>query len=90
MLFHLQTVFEGRSTNTVESGPQETNKHKIKVPVGYDAHIDGVPISTFMLHYGTGGTPWITVIDKKGIVRFNGFAPAKAEVLVQLIDPLRG
>jgi hypothetical protein len=90
VLFHLQTVFEGKTVNTAESGSKETDKYGIKVPVGYDAHIDGVPISTFMLHYGTGGTPWITVIDKKGIVRYNGFAPARAEDLAQLIDPLRG
>ena len=83
-------MFEGKSANTAENGPKETDKYGIKVPVGYDAHIDGVPISTFMLHYGTGGTPWITVIDKKGIVRYNGFAPAKAADLTQLIDPLRG
>ena len=83
-------MFEGQTTNTAERGPQETDKYGIKVPVGYDAHIDGVPISTFMLHYGTGGTPWITVIDKEGIVRFNGFSPAQAEKLAQLIDSLRG
>jgi hypothetical protein len=41
-----------------------------------------------MGRYRSGGTPWIVIIDKKGIVRFNGFhlSPAKA---IRLIDQLR-
>ena len=89
MIFQLQTVFEGQSVNTPETGHLETDKYGIQVPVGFNAHIDGVPVSEFMLHYGTGGTPWITVIDKTGIVRYNDFAPATAAVLERLIDPLR-
>ena len=88
MIFHLQTVFEGESRNTPESGPLETDKHGIKVPVGFDAHIDGIPISEFMLHYGTGGTPWITIIDRKGIVRHNGFIAATPQPLIAIVDAL--
>ena len=39
--------------------------------------------------YGTGGTPWSTVIDKKGIVRFNDFTPKSVDTLTDLIDQLR-
>ena len=89
VLFHLQTVFEGHSTNTAERGPKEARKHNIAVPVGYDAHVDGIPLSTFMLRYGTGGTPWSVVVDKSGIVRFSNFTPADTDVLADLIQRLR-
>jgi hypothetical protein len=26
-----------------------------------------------MRKYSTGGTPWVVIIDKRGVVRFNGF-----------------
>jgi len=89
VLFHLQTVFEGHASNTVERGPKEARKHGITVPVGYDAHVDGIPLSTFMLRYGTGGTPWSVVIDKFGIVRFSDFTPEDPAILAQLIERLR-
>ena len=40
------------------------------MPVGYDGHVDGIPTSAFMMRYGTGGTPWTIVIDKKGMITF--------------------
>ena len=41
-----------------------------------------------MTRYGTGGTPWTIVIDKKGVVRHNAVTPT-AESLVKLVDKLR-
>ena len=42
-----------------------------------------------MSQYGTGGTPWTVVIDRKGVVRYSGFTPASAKPLTKLIDKLR-
>ena len=89
VFFHLQTVFEGESANTPQRGPNEAKKYKIVVPVGYDAHLDGERTSVFMHTYGTGGTPWTVVIDKKGIVQHNAVTP-DAKTLTKLIESLRG
>ena len=89
VMFHIQTVWEGLSTNTPSNGPKVARSHGIKVPVGYDARLDGARTSLIMSQYGTGGTPWTVVIDKKGVVRYSGFTPENAKPLTKLIDNLR-
>ncbi len=89
VLFHLQTVFEGAAVNTPARGAREVKRHGISVPVGHDARVDGDSISLFMRKFGTGGTPWTTVIDKKGIVRINAFTPSDVDGLVSAIKKLR-
>jgi len=88
MLFHLQTVFEGAAENTPERGPKEVAKYGIKAPVGYDARLDGARESLVMERFFTGGTSWTIVIDRKGVVRFNGLTPEK-KTLVALVQELR-
>ena len=88
VLFHLQTVWEGQHTNTPERGPRETKKYDIQVPVGFDGHVDGARLSVFMSQFGTGGTPWSIVIDKKGVIRLNEVTPDAAK-LTRLIDQLK-
>ena len=43
--------------------------------------------SQLMQRYRTGGTPWVVVIDRDGIVRYNDFHLTPAEG-VKLIDRL--
>lgn len=88
MLFHLQTVWEAQNVNTPRRGPRETKKYRIKVPVGYDAHVDGARTSVLMQRYGTGGTPWSIIIDKQGKVRLNEVTPSP-DRMIALIDKLR-
>ena len=88
IVFHLQTVFEGASTNTPERGPEEARKYGIQVPVAFDAHVDGARVSSFMAAYGTGGTPWSVVIGKDGVVRFSDFTP-DGDTLARVIEGLR-
>lgn len=88
VLLHVQTVFEGAAENTPERGPKEALKYGIKAPVGFDARVDGARESLIMERYGTGGTPWTIVIDKKGVVRFNGFTP-DSKTLLALVQELR-
>ena len=89
VFFHLQTVWEAPRTNSPERGPREVQKYRIKAPVGYDAHVDGERTSVLMQRYGTGGTPWTIIIDKKGVVRMNEVTPASTGRLAKLISKLR-
>jgi len=89
VLFHLHTVWEAENVNTPARGHREMKDHGLKVPVAYDGHVDGARTSVFMHTFGTGGTPWSVVIDKKGKVRFNEVTPPKAEQLVKLIQKLQ-
>ena len=87
--FHLQTVWEGQHANKPETHERIAKYFKIKVPIGYDCHVDGARLSIVMQQYSTGGTPWTIVIDKKGVVRFNAQTPADVAVLTRLVDKLR-
>jgi hypothetical protein len=88
VFLHLQTVWEGTHTNTPERGPSEVEKYEIKAPTGFDAHVDGGRTSIFMQRYGTGGTPWTIVIDKRGQVRVNEVTP-NADGLAKEIEKYR-
>ena len=41
-----------------------------------------------MRNYRTGGTPWTIIIDKQGVVRFNGFR-IEAEDAIHVLAALR-
>jgi len=88
VFFNLQTVWEGRQTNTPENGPKVAARYG-KVPTAFDAHVDGARLSLVMTQYGTGGTPWTIVIDRKGVVQFNQVTPKTPDVLERLIRKLR-
>jgi membrane-associated protease RseP (regulator of RpoE activity) len=88
VLCHVQTVFEGARENTPERGPKVVAKYGIHAPVGFDARVDGAGQSLIMDRFGTGGTSWTIVIDKKGVVRLNGFTPDSATILA-LVQDLR-
>jgi len=89
VLCHIQTVFEGFEENTPERGPKETAKYGIRAPVGFDARVDGAVQSLIMERFGTGGTPWTIIIDRKGLVRFNGSTPEDSRTIVALVNELR-
>jgi len=67
----IQTVFEGFSTNTKKRAITAVNSFGLDIPIGHDGTA-GKP-SPLMRRYRAGGTPWTVIIDKKGVVRFNGF-----------------
>ena len=89
VIFHVQTVFEGHETNTPERGKKKAKEHKIGVPVGHDAAIDGDTRSLILGRFGTGGTPWTIIIDKAGIVRVNEVTPGDVDSLARTIEELR-
>ena len=86
---HVQTVWEGTDTNTPQRGPREVKKYDIKAPVGFDGHVDGARTSIIMQRFGTGGTPWTIIIDKRGKVRVNEVTPRSVDGLIKKIKSLR-
>jgi len=85
----VQTVFEGFSTNTKERALGDVKSFGLDIPVGHD----GAPGSSSPLlrQYRGGGTPWTIIIDKKGIVRFNGFRlkPEQGKELLTMLETER-
>lgn len=82
----VQTVFEGFSTNTRDRAWETAREYKLTIPVGHSGKDHRR--SVLMQRYRTGGTPWVVIIDKQGVVRFNGFriTPDRAR---KMIDELR-
>jgi len=82
----VQTVFEGFETNTARAAKESADEHGLTIPVGHDDGPDSKR-SYLMGRYRSGGTPWVVIIDRDGIVRFNAFhvAPRKS---IRLMDAL--
>jgi len=70
----LQTVFEGRSTNTQDKVRKLQLRYELPIIMGHDAGIpetDHHPLS--MINYRSGGTPWLILVAPDGTVVFNDF-----------------
>jgi thiol-disulfide isomerase/thioredoxin len=67
----IQTVFEGFGTNTPRRAARDVQSFGLNLPVGHDG--DRQAPSPLLRAYRGGGTPWTVIIDRQGIVRFNGF-----------------
>ena len=67
----IQTTFEGHSTNTAKRALETAQKYKLPIPVGHAQSDRGSP--QIMREFRSGGTPWVVIIDKEGVVRFNDF-----------------
>ncbi len=67
----IQTTFEGFMVNTFGGAKLVAARYGLKMPIGQSGSKEAP--SVMMRNYRTGGTPWVVIIDKKGIVRFNNF-----------------
>ncbi|MCH7871991.1 MAG: TlpA family protein disulfide reductase [Planctomycetes bacterium] len=67
----IQTVFEGFASNTFDHAKQVARKYELKIPVGQSGKRG--KRSHVMVRYRTGGTPWVIIIDRDGMVRYNDF-----------------
>ena len=67
----VQTVFEGFSTNTKQRAERDVKSFGLDIPVGHDGS-KSKP-SPLLRRFRGGGTPWTIIIDKNGVIRFNGF-----------------
>ncbi|MFQ5707888.1 MAG: redoxin domain-containing protein [bacterium] len=82
----VQTTFEGYDYNSFSKARKTIEKYELKTPVGQSG-TRGRP-SILMRNYRTGGTPWIVIIDKKGVVRYNDFH-IYPQMAIQLIQKLK-
>ena len=80
----IQTVFEGFWVNSNEKAKSTAESFGLRIPVGHDAGPTDEGSIT-MRRYRSGGTPWTVIIDRNGVVRFNGFrmSPSKATGLIR-------
>ena len=70
----IQTVFEGRDANTFERVKEIQREYGLAIPFGHDPGNESTGnISTTMINYRTGGTPWFIFIDKNDVVVFNDY-----------------
>ena len=69
----IQTVFEGASHNTVDRLRENQRRYDLAIPFGHDVPMEGATLPSFMEDYGTGGTPWFTVIDGNDEIVHAGF-----------------
>ena len=67
----VQTVFEGFSSNTFERAKEVAKQYSLEIPIGQSG--EKGRRSELMGRYRTGGTPWVIIIDRVGVVRFNDF-----------------
>lgn len=82
----VQTTFEGYGYNGFEQAKQTAKQYRLDIPVGQSG--TRKERSELMKKYQTGGTPWVIIIDKQGIVRYNNYHihPTTA---VHLIEELK-
>ncbi len=66
----VQTVFEGRETNTADKLRENQINYKLKVPF---AHDEQYPRPSVMTDYRHGGTPWFSIISKYNKVIYSDF-----------------
>ena len=67
----VQTVFEGYQYNTFDHARRIVDRYALTIPVGQSG--ENGRRSPIMRNYRTGGTPWVIVIDRNGVVRYNDF-----------------
>ena len=85
----IQTVFEGKQTNTSARALATAKKFKLDIPVGHAVSAgSGHSSPKIMKDYRTGGTPWTVIIDKQGVVRANDFT-IDPENSIKLINNLK-
>ena len=71
MFLAIQTPFENFTSNSELRLKPTAEKFDLKIPFGHLAKTkDSYSIN---VAYETGGTPWWVVINKEGIVEFNGY-----------------
>ena len=75
----VQTAFQGLTDNTVDKIAIAAKEFDLDIPIGHTVKTPEFP--TVNGAYKTGGTPWWVIVDKAGIVEYNGhyLNPEEAE-----------
>ena len=83
----IQTTFGGWEHNTFENAQKEMERFELpEIPVGHSA-VTGER-SPVMINFGTGATPWVVMLDRRGIVAYNHY-PMPVEKAVEIIEQLK-
>ncbi len=75
----IQTTFEGYLENTSDKLAVTAKKFGLKIPFGHSPKLAGMP--SVSAKYKPGGTPWWVIVDRKGIVEYNGFILNEEEAI---------
>lgn len=67
----IQTTFEGFSTNDFDSLKVVAKRYNLSIPMGQNGW-EGKS-SPIMRRYETRGTPWVVIIDSRGMLRRSNF-----------------
>jgi hypothetical protein len=81
---YVQTVFEGASSNTYESGLRDLEKFSLKGPYGFDVR-KSTRVPTMRI-FRTHGTPWTVVLSRSGTIIDSANTPSDVQDLIDLID----
>ena len=75
----IQTAFEGFTENTPDKLKVTADKFGLKIPFGHNIKAPEFPGISGT--YKPGGTPWWVIIDRQGIVEYNGFILNEEEAI---------
>jgi murein DD-endopeptidase MepM/ murein hydrolase activator NlpD len=79
----LQTTLSNPSRNNLINFRNACDNARLSIPIG---HMRGAP-REFLTAYGQRGTPWVTIIDRDGIVQFSNYC-IRPEQIIRRIDDL--
>ncbi len=82
----IQTTFEGFGINNVEALSEIAAEYDLSIPIGHNGW-PGKP-SPLLFEYRARGTPWVVIIDKHGLIRFNNYY-LNPEKSIKLIGQLK-
>jgi len=91
LVVSIHTVFEGHDYQSAERLREFVEVWGIEHPVGIDTPgAEGGEVPETMRHYRTGGTPYVVIVDRRGLQRFRhlgGFDEQAVETFIdQLLD----
>jgi thiol-disulfide isomerase/thioredoxin len=75
----IQTAFEGFLDNTPDKLAVAAKKFDLTIPMGHYTKVPGFPGVSGT--YKPGGTPWWVIIDRMGMVEYNGFILNEEEAI---------
>src|SRR5690606_31216163 len=75
----IQTTFEGYLENTSDKLAVTAKKFGLKIPFGHSPKLVGMP--SVSANYHPGGPPWWVIVDRKGLVEYNGFVLNEEEAI---------
>lgn len=79
----VETAFESNAANDIDDAKFIIKQYHLNMPMGISKRNEyGRPV--FMDTYQTGGTPWVTIIDKKGIIKYSNFQISLMNVVYML------